>query len=279
MTVSKSSPRAGRLAVWRSAIQLFHEYRRPPFVGPFRKLGFSYRVGALLLTSTGDERTPDVVASSESGWFCLDLTSHAASKATKLSLYLQIDPRYLAQYGLTQHSKPCDVMSGRATFVDDGENCQLILADTLQVLKENFVVNEALRVALSEANGTNLTLLPSIPVTLLPEMTTNEIRVGLVDIILQIFAPDSPGFTAAEIVDKGLERLAELVGPKDKSTLITKVEAQMRSAVDHLEGYLEYDHAVFRQSGEWREHPKTREYIVSRLNTWIGQGTSLADWW
>ncbi len=277
MTASKSSIRIDRLSLWRNTLQLFHQYNRPPFVGPFKKLGFEYRIEPLVLSSHGEERKPDVVASAGSGWFCLDLTAHESSKKDKLALYKQIDSRYLAQYGLQQHTSTPDVISSRMTFVDDGPVCQLLVAGKLDVLKGDNLTNALLRDALAAAHESDLSHLPSLPFTLLPEMTAQEIRGGLVDIVLQLFAPSSLGLRAVEMVDKGLERLADLVTPKDKSVLVTKVDTQMKALVTSLEGYLEIRDGIFRQSAKWKDHPKTKEYIINKLRMWISQPTSLTD--
>src|SRR6266498_1507043 len=81
----KSSPKASKIVLWRNTIQLFHETSRPPFVGPFRKLDFKYRVGPILLNTDGQDRTPDIAASGPSGWVALELGTGGASKSEALS--------------------------------------------------------------------------------------------------------------------------------------------------------------------------------------------------
>jgi hypothetical protein len=161
--------------------------------------------------------------------------------------------------------------------VDDGPFCQLTVADTLDVAKENHLTNEELRTALLESKGADLRHLPQIPITLLPEMNSQEVREGLVDIVLQLFAPNSSGLRAVEMVDKGLERLADLVQPRDKSSLIAKVNTQMKALIEHLDGYLEEVDGVFRASKAWKEHPKAREYVVVKLKSWTTRPSSLQD--
>ncbi len=279
MTAPRSSLKGSRLTLWRNTIQLFHQTNRPEFVGPFKKVGFDYRIEPILLTESGEQRTPDIVASAPSGWVVLELTFNDASKEPKLKGYSEIEPRYLGQYGLPTHKRAADVVSSRLSHVDDGPFCQLQVADKLDVAKEQYVVNDALRTALVESRGVDLSHLPTLPFTLVPEMSTQEVRVGLVDLVLQLFAPDSTGMKAVEMVDKGLERLADLITPHDKSTLVAKVEMQMKGLVNILEGHLESANGVFRASAKWKEHPKTREYIVGKLKTWIAEPMSLTDWW
>lgn len=277
MTASKSSPKGTRLTLWRNTIQLFHQYNRPPFIGPFKKAGFDYRIEPIFLTGNGEERKPDIIASARSGWFVMELTFNEASKEKKLREYARIEPRYLGQYGLHIHTRQADVLSSRLSRVEDGPFCQLFVADKLAVLKEQHLSNEDLRRALVESRDVDLQYLPSLPFTLLPEMNAQEVREGLVDMVLQIFAPDSAGVRAADMVEKGLERLADLITPHDKSTLVAKVDAQMKGLANLLEGYLEQASGVFRASAKWKEHPKTREYVIGKLKTWIAQPSSLAD--
>jgi len=72
-----------RIALWRNTIQLFHRYNRPDFVGPFNAIGLSYVVERPFLTKQGEERKPDIVASGDSGWMILELTTTLGSKKKK----------------------------------------------------------------------------------------------------------------------------------------------------------------------------------------------------
>ena len=276
---SRSSPRGRRLLLWRNTIQLFHQYNRPAFVGPFKKLGFEYKIEPVLLNEKGESRKPDIVASAASGWLVMDLTFNDASKELQLVGYKSLEPRYLGQYALQPHERPPDVLSSRLGQVNDVGFCQLCVAGLLEVQKAEHLSNAALRTALVEAQRLDLVHLPSLPFTLLPEMQTLEIREGIADLALQLFAPDSAGMRAVEMVDKGLERLADLISPRDKSVLVDKVNTQMRGLVKILEGYLEEASGIFRASTEAREHPRAREFVTNKLRTWLKEPASLADWW
>ncbi len=266
-----------RITLWRNTIQLFHQYNRPAFVGPFRKAGFRYRIEALMLTRSGEERTPDIVASSPEAWFALELTTNPSSKAPKLDSYKDIDPRYLSNHGLQVVDQFPDTMSSRLSEVDDGTHCQIIVKDLLRVRKGEFLQGERLRSALAEADGTDLSRLPSIPISLLPEMKTREIRKGLVDIAMGLFAPNTEGKSPVDIVDEGLERLAPILNPKDKRRLITIVERELKSLVRLMDGYLEYEDGIFRQTEKWKEHHTSREFIVAKLKQWTSRLTALED--
>jgi hypothetical protein len=96
------------------------------------------------------------------------------------------------------------------SFVDDGPYCQLIVKEHLEVIKEKHISNQLLRDALIESSGSDLKQLPDIPITLLPEMDNDQIRIGLIDIVMQLFAPGCTGKSLAQFVDEGLERLSNM---------------------------------------------------------------------
>ena len=104
-----------RVSLWRSAIVLFHQFNRPPFIGPFKQAGFEYVICRDFLTSTGETREPDIVGSGPSGWAVVELTAEPKSKAAKLDSYRGIDALYLGTYGLRVHSIPPDTFAGRRT--------------------------------------------------------------------------------------------------------------------------------------------------------------------
>ena len=169
-----------RIALWRNMIQLFHEYKRPRFIGPFKAGKFSYRVESLFLDSTnGKPLKPDIVASGKSGWFVLELTTSPNSKKPNLESYSAIDPRELSQYGLITHSKKPDIIISRLSKVDDGPYCQILVKDYLKIENEDYIKNELLKDSLINAKETDLIRLPNISITLLPEMKSMEIRRGL----------------------------------------------------------------------------------------------------
>ena len=260
-----------RIVLWRNTIALFHERNRPRFVGPFRKAGYAYRVEtALSIRRTGEERSPDIVASSPSGWLVVELTCNDHSKADKLDSYRKIDPRNLGLYGLQIHQSMPDTICSRLSEVDDGEHSQIIVKDTVVVKKADLLNDEALRLALLDFSGTDLTRLPTIPISLLPESKNHEVRRGLVALVMQIFQPDSKGKTAYQMVEEGLDKLSDKVGAGRKTAMKRKVEKEMEVLMNHyLKGYLELkDDGSYVPTGRFREHPKTLERISTRLQEW-----------
>ncbi len=234
-----------------------------------------YVVECPFCTKSAEDRTPDLVGSGESGWFVIEITTQPGSKEPNLRSYLSIDPRYLAQYGLLTHEAQPDVLSSRLSFVDDGNYCQLIVKDQFEVIKEDCVLNKSLRSELIKSRGTDLTRLPGIAITLLPEMRSLEIRRGLLDLVMQIFKPGSSGKGLMQLVDEGLERLSETVSIPARSRLKDSVKREMDGlAKGALKGYLYFDEVegVYKSTDKFKPHPKTMERIALALRDWAGIG-------
>ena len=263
-----------RIVLWRNTIQLFHELKKINFVGPFKAAGFSYVVDRPFLTQQGEERKPDIVASGEMGWIVLELTTNQHSKRHQLEKYKTIDSRYLSTYGLFRHDNNPDIMSSRLSYVDDGSACLILVKDFFDIYNEESLDNQQLKSELIKAKEINLDLrrLPNIPVTLVPEMKNEgEIRRGLIDIIMQIFEPNSDGKTAIQLVDEGLERLATKVGVTEKRSLMVKVNREMDVLIQiHLSGYLEFKENTYKATEKFKQHHKTMGYIALKLKEWAG---------
>ena len=258
-----------RIVLWRNTIQLFHRYDRLKFVGPFKAIGLSYVVERPFLTKQGEERKPDIVASGESGWMILDLTTRPKSKEPNLARYKAIDPRNLNQYVPNTHDSTPDILSSRLSFVDDGPYCQIIVKDILRVEKGGCLNNQDLKDALGRAKGSDLSKLPEIPVSIVPEMSSKEIRRGLVDIVLQLFEQNSDGKTALQLVEEGLERLVDRIGISERRSLQDKVENVMEDLIrNHLHDYLELKEGKYRATEKFKQHHKTMESITSKLRDW-----------
>lgn len=263
-----------RIALWRNTIQLFHRYNRPDFIGPFNAIGLSYVVERPFLTKQGEERKPDIVASGDSGWIILELTTTPGSKKPNLDRYKAIDPRYLNQYVSNIHDSTPDVLSSRLSFVDDGPYCQIIVKDILRVEKEEYLNNQDLKDALDQAKGADLRKLPEIPVSIVPEMKPEEICRGLVDIVMQLFEPNSDGKTSIQLVEVGLERLSDKVGVTEKHSLMDKVNNVMEDLIkNHLPEYLELTKGgKYKATEKFKQHHKTMGHIASRLRDWAAPG-------
>jgi hypothetical protein len=235
----------------------------------------NYLIEPRFLTKKGEDRTPDIVGSGKISWLVLEITTQSGSKEPNLRSYLSIDPRYLNQHGLIAHDGQPDVMSSRLSFVDDGPYCQLIVRDHLDVIKAEHIYNQSLKDALIESQGADLRRLPGIAITLLPEMRPQEIRRGLIDIVMHLFKPGSEGKSLINIVDEGLERLSGTVSVAAKSRLRDSVKREMDGLLKGaLNGYLLYDEidGVYKSTDKFKPHPKTMERIALALKDWAGIG-------
>lgn len=273
-----------RIALWRNTIQLFHELKKPNFIGPFKAAGFNYVVDRPFMTKLGESRQPDIIASGETGWLVLELSADEKSKEAQLEKYRAIDPRYLGNYGLFPHENPPDMMSIRFDFVDDGSFCQIFVKDFFNLKNEEQIENQHLKTELIKAKETGLDLrkLPEIPITLLPEMKNQrEIRRGLIEIVMQLFSPNSVGKTPIQMVDEGLERLIDKIGIPEKHALMDRVKYQMNILIEnHLSGYLEFKDNTYNATEKFKMHHKTLESVASRLKEWAGPSpqTELYRW-
>jgi len=157
--------------------------------------------------------------------------------------------------------------------VDDGPYCQITVDNILKIEKEEYLHNQRLKDELIEAEGMDLRRLPEIPIAIIPEMAGKwkEIRRGLVEIVMQIFDPNSDGKTPVQLVDDGLERLSDKIRPAVRSQLISKVNNAMEDLLqNHLSLYLEFKDGRYRATEKFKTHHKTMEFIALRLREWAG---------
>ncbi len=263
-----------RIILWRNTIQLFHKQVRVNFTGPFFTSGYTnYRVESPLSErDTGKQRMPDIFACGPHGWLVIELTCNDESKRGQLDADKNLEPRSLSQYGCTAYPVAPDTMSSRLVFNNDAGHCQIIVKDSFDVKQEQFILDESLRTALTAMRGQNMTRLPEIPVSLVPEMKHAEIRRGLIDIVLQIFDAKSPGKTPMQICEDGLERLFELTTANARQSLIDKIKPEMDALMrSELVGYLEFKDGKYRATEKFKAYPKTRQAIAAKLQEWANQ--------
>lgn len=272
MTEWKSLLESDRIVLWRNTIQLFYRSKRSNFMGPFRVLEFDYKIEPLFLSrKEAQELKPDIVASGGNGWLVLELTTQPNSKKPKLDSYKEIDPRDLSNYGLPVHNSSPDIIISRLEYVDDGPYCQINVKETLDLKNEEYIGNQSLKDELIKVRGIDLRKLPDIPITLLPEMKSQEIRQGLVNIVMQLFDPNCRGKTVVQMVDEGLERLSDKIGPSVRSQLIDKVKNEMNILIQkYLNEYLELEGEVYKSTEKFKQHHKTMENVSSKLKEWAG---------
>jgi hypothetical protein len=275
-------PNPSRLDLWQKTIAMFHDFPGRQWKGPFAKAGYhDYRVEALLLNPDGEEGTPDVVAVSQANWALCELTISGHSKATALTSYQKISPRELPNHGLRHVEGRPSVLSVRLAHVDDGAFAQVILGDALQVNNVDAVEDPVLRGALVEASGTPLNRFPQVPITILPECSSNELREGLIPIIAQLFAPSRPALSAMDMVEQGLDKLSTRIPVGQKSGLRTRVQREMDALITgpdaKLGGDLEIHEGRYRAREGVGVHHLTLARVGRALKEWSGKTTRLED--
>ncbi len=269
-----------RLSLWRNTLQLFHRLNKPApgFIGPFKQIEFSYVVERPVLTIDGEQCTPDIIASGHTGWVILELTTGPNSKEPKLGKYSSIKPSELSRYRLPEQTIPPDVICSRLEPANDGPYCKLIVKNKLHFENNCYMKNEELHKVLLKSSGIDLSKLPEIPITILPEMVgkSREIRQGLIDSVMQIFMPGSKGKTSNDLVRDGLERLYNLVSVAEITRLSNSIKNQMDVLTrDFLGDYLEFDSetGVYRAKEDFTTHQKKLEHIHLKLAEWAGLTT------
>jgi len=270
-----------RIVLWRNTIQLFHTYKKVNFTGPFYATGYTnYRIESPLSENTsGKSRVPDIFACGPGGWLVIDLTCNNESKKEQLDSYKNLDSRSLSTYGCDSYSTPPDTMSSRLIFNNDGNHCEMMVKDSFDLKKEQFIQNAPLRDALIGLRGKNMKNLPDIPFSLVPEMKHYEIRRGLIDIVMQIFNAESEGKTPYQMCEEGLERLFELVTASSRQSLIDKIKHEMEGLItNELAGYLKFKNDKYHATEKFKQSPKTRQAVASKLENWANPSKrTLAD--
>ncbi len=262
-----------RIHLWRNTIQLFHRYKALDFVGPFLDAGYKdYRVEPYMKDNEGDEKEPDILSVDvvRKRWVELELTLFPESKQAKLDAYRRIDPAFLGNYGYKGLTTKADVLSSRLSYLDDGPFCQIQVDSVLEVHKEERIDDELLRKKLVSARGLILRRLPEIPITLLPESKSPEIRRGLVDQVLQLFDPNSKGKKPEDFVREGLERLYSRVGPRKVNQLEENVRKELDDLVkNYLPQNLRIVDGTYTVVEDYKQHHKTTESIAKSVKKWV----------
>lgn len=261
-----------RIALWRNTLQLFHNYKKVQFTGPFFAADYrDYRVESSLSNKlTGQPQFPDIFACGPNGWAVIDLTLSNHSKKDQLDSYKDLDPRDLSIYGYPTYPTPPDTMSSRLVFnSDDGDHCEMVVLNLFDIRKEHFIQDLSLRQALLDMKGKDLSKLPEIPVSLVPEMKNFEIRRGIIDIVMQLFDGKSEGKTSYQICEEGLERIFPLIPPRAKQSLVDGIDYVMDILVrNDLAGYLEHKDGKYRATEKFKQYAKSRQFVAMKLKEW-----------
>lgn len=262
-----------RIQLWRNTVQLFHRYRALGFVGPFLEAGYrDYSVEPYLEDDDGGEKRPDILAvdTSRKRWVEIELTLRAESKQAKLQRYQSINPGFLSNYGYQGIEAKPDVLSSRLSPYDDGPYCQLIVESNLKILRKEHLDDDLLKGKLESAEGSDMRRLPEIPITIVPESKSSEIRRGLVDQVLQLFDPNSKGKRPDDFVKEGLERLYPRVGLKKRNELTENVRKELDDLVkNYLSDNLRVVDGAYTVVEGYKPHHKTTESIAKSVKRWV----------
>lgn len=262
-----------KLDSWRKTIQLFHYYNNPKFRGPFLTAGFrDYKIESRMGDTMGGGYDIDIVSSNEESWIIVEITTNGNSKEPKLDKYCTIHPSYLGNYGLEIPNCGADVMTARSQVVNDGPYCQIIVGDNLEVKNEKYIKYDRLRLALSDVNGVDLSKLPSLSITLLPEFNMSDVRKGIFDQVMQLFEGVPRKKRSMDIVDEALDKIRDKITGNGRQILIEKVQRLMDGLVkNELRNYLDIDKFGYYYAKEsCSNHPSTLKKVTGILKDWAG---------
>ena len=264
-----------RIELWRNTIQLFYSYKR--FSMPFAKANLSqFRIEGKLNTISGERKNPDIIAWNSKMWLIIDLTFNDHSKAGQLDGYKKIDPRELSIYSTSDYPKkiPPETMSSRLSFNNDGDHCQIVVKDVFDIRKEQFINDTTLRNELIKMKGKSLKKVPTLPITLVPEMEGEEIREGIAGYVMQLFDGNSEGKTSYDLCKKGLDRIFDCTPNDKRDSLTDKIDREMKllTGKQCLKGFLEYntEDKKYRAVEKYKNpRSQTRKFIESKVNEWV----------
>lgn len=278
-----------RMKLWRRTLFLFDDISHNGWIGPFAKANYRrqqgkgppYIVERQVLDFEGNNYSPDIISSSGSCWAIIELTANDDSKGMKLHRYLRINPRNLTNYGMTVPESEPNVMSSRLRPSTDHGFPQLIVGSEFSVIEIDGIKDDILKRCLKETIGADLVRIPQIPITLLPELKGPELRAGLLPIVMQLFDPNHPSYSVVEMVDMGLERLADAVPISSKISLRDKVRREMESLRlgrnAPLKDWLELHEDRYRIRLE-KVATKPPKSITARLKNWVDETTVQLDY-
>lgn len=272
-----------RIRLWRNTIALFSDLRSIDFRGPFKKAG--YRIGVIEPRVDDSNRggAPDLVCLKAPEWAIIELTLNEESKKCQLDIYENLGPTKFVQWlGNVINGPPNVICSRLMNTIDDGGHCQIFVGDSFDVKNSERISDLELRSSLESFVGTPMRSLPDISIQLLPEMASkpNEIRRGVLNIIMQLPGVGYPGMSTGEIVDRGLDIIAEYVSESARNSLIKSVDVQLVQLVQsRMKDYIIYDtnekgeHVFKFKENVNIHHPATKEKINRILREWVGETT------
>ena len=277
-----------RMTLWRRTLYLFEEFKHNGWKGPFLRANYKrqngpgppYIIERQVLDFKGNTYQPDVIASSDTSWSIVDLTLNDDSKAHIFLKYGKINPSSLRNHGMNVPSTAPELMSSRLKPSNEFGFTQLIVSSIFSIVDLDAIKDSVLKGSLAEMIGADLSKIPQIPITILPESPENELREGILPTIMKMFDPHHPTFTVSEIVDMGLERLSEVVSIGAKKSLIDRVQSLMESLYKGPNAPLKDWLIVNENKYSIREEltsTKPPRSISQKLSEWANKTTSTLD--
>ena len=271
-----------KLKLWHRAVFLFHRADAPGWVGPFKEAGYEdYRVEYGLMTDEGKKLTPDIVAEGDEYWSIFELTTGQSVKDGKLEEYQQLRPEGLTNIGLDPKPQGPVCLVGRSEHLPHEESPQIILGESLDGQNLEDIDDSGLESSLIQSIGRPLDEVPDISFTIIPECSSEEVREGLVPVIVSLFNPDRPTMSTVDMAEKALERLADKVPITEKESLATRIEHELEGLLNgqdpHLSEYLEETGDGFHVLESVKIHPNTLQKVREILEAWIEGPTRLDD--
>ncbi len=276
--------------MWRKAISLFYERKKPAWMGPFKASGYrgvgpqGIQVEPALLDAKGKDWKPDIVTAGPAHWVALELTTDPTKPKTKqLQAHGSLDGNYLTSYSLPAIPGSPIVLLARPRAPDapitDGDFPLLLLGDEFAIAKAELIKDPNLRDALTGFAGSRLDAGPELTFTLVPEVHSkpHELRFSAAASIMQLFKSETAETSIRQIVEHGLDILVPSVSVRARQQLEDDMAAQIDILMSKhgLKEYVEKADRVLRpKPGVNLGHFKTREKITNILESWVTAPTA-----
>lgn len=271
-----------RLDTWKFVFQLFHKYNKIGFAGPFINAGYDKYVCESFVTDREkhNETKPDIFSwgSKSKKVLIVEITNNEfyEKKNKNMIKYKNTDPDLLSSFGVPYGcDKNIDVLLASDREQNESDWCQIILKEKLDVKYDENIIYDELRSSLIESIGINLTRLPDLSITLLPEMKKLEIRRGLEGYIHKIFEPNNEGYDADLLAEMGLDKFKYKFSKSSKKDLADKIDWQMKLLIqNYLSDYLEEVNGVYRaklskKGRPFAESSQSRKKISEGIEMWV----------
>ncbi len=270
------------LELWRYAAHLFHATRNPDWEGPLRAAGFrDYKVNAKLFDAQGNSMQPDITAVSPSTWLLVEVTARPKSKQTQVEAYTAGECRFLNRdHGLPvpEGLPPPELLVIRAQEkVEDGCAQVVVTGHGVTVASLSEIRDPTLQRALAQLPAAPRVNLPSLSIAFAPDCSrTWEVRRGLIPSVMELLQKPTKLATADDLVNEGLDFLADRISVEDRKRLIEIVKQSMEELIAARNGWLATDLTV--DSGAYRSarteppHHRSLERIATSLGAWVDAG-------